>query len=274
MSKNSITSFDKDISMEIKEDEELLWRGVPQKASFILSKSFQLLPIALIWLCFDGFAISMIFRTNVPKGMMIFLFIFFAFHLMPVWLWIHNVLTARRKHKLLEYALTNKRVIVRDGGIIKSYNYSELYNVSVKVGFIDRIFKVGDITLSGHNKVVLLDIDSPYAVGNKLQKFIEDFAEERKKRNALRRRNSEYEEYHENSKYDDHNVAEYYDDGDYYDDSDEYTYEEPYLNDFEEVSSVPKGRFTSKKMPAEADKIEEDEYLDNIMDTINKKDEF
>ena len=36
MSKNSITSFDKDISMEIKEDEELIWRGVPQKASFIL----------------------------------------------------------------------------------------------------------------------------------------------------------------------------------------------------------------------------------------------
>ncbi|MDE7348251.1 MAG: PH domain-containing protein, partial [Clostridia bacterium] len=147
MSKKSMTSFDKDISMEINEDEELLWQGAPQKASFILSKSVQLLPIALIWLCFDGFAISMIFRSNVPKSMLIFLIIFFAFHLMPVWIWIHNVLSARRKHKLIEYALTNQRVIVQDGGILKSYYYSELHHVSVKVGFIDKLFKVGDLTL-------------------------------------------------------------------------------------------------------------------------------
>ncbi|MDE6473934.1 MAG: PH domain-containing protein [Clostridia bacterium] len=273
MSKNSKTSFDRDLSMEIKEDEELLWRGVPQKASFILSKSVQLMPIALLWLCFDGFAISMIFSTDVPKGIMIFMLVFFAFHLMPVWFWIHSVFSARRKHKLIEYAFTNQRVIVRDGGIIKSYAYSDLYKVSVKVGFIDRLFKVGDITLSGHNKVVLLDIDSPYAVGNKLQKFIEDFAEQRKKQNALRRRNSEYEEYHENGEYDDYNDAEYYD-GDYYDDS-KYTYADSYNNDFEEISSAaPIGRFTSKKMPDEADKTEEDEYLDNILDSIDKKDEF
>ncbi|MDE7190994.1 MAG: PH domain-containing protein [Clostridia bacterium] len=268
MSKKSMTSFDKDISMEINEDEEMLWQGAPQKASFILSKSVQLLPIALIWLCFDGFAISMIFRSNVPKGMLIFLIIFFAFHLMPVWIWIHNVLSARRKHKLIKYALTNQRVIVQDGGILKSYYYSELHHVSVKVGFIDKLFKVGDITLSGRKSVELLDIESPYAVGNKLQKFIEDYAQERKRLNAMRKEEYEYEEYREGGKYDS------YDDNEYYDDSD-FSGDNSYRNDFEEDSySTPIGRFTSKKMPAEADKTEEDEYLDNIMDSINKKDEF
>lgn len=266
MAKESITSFDRDISMEIKEDEDLLWRGVPQKASFILSKSVQLLPIALLWLCFDGFAISMIFRSDVPKSMLIFLIIFFAFHLMPVWLWIHSVLSARRKHKLIEYAFTNQRIIVRDGGIIKSYNYADLQNVSVKVGLIDKLFKVGDITLSGRHKVELLDIDNPYAVGNKLQKFIEEFAEERRKQAAMRGKDYEYEEYREDGEYNS-------DDGEYYGDEisdDQYSYR----NDFEVDNSAPTGRFTSKKMPADADNDEEDEYLDNIMDSINKKDEF
>ena len=273
MAKSSITSFDKDISMEIKEDEELLWQGAPQKASFILSKSVQLLPIALVWLCFDGFAISMIVRANVPKSMLIFMIVFFAFHLLPVWLWIHSILSAIRKHKLIEYALTNQRVIVREGGLLKSYHYIDLRDVRVKVGFIDRLFKVGDITLSGQKSVELLDIDNPYAVGNKLQKFLEEFAIERKKQFARHKKDYEYEEYHENDEYG-YVSGNYNNDEGYYDDSDEYTYDEPYLNDFEEVSSVPKGRFTSKKIPAKADKTEEDEYLDNIMDTINKKDEF
>ena len=32
----------KEISEEIGEDEELLWQGRPQKASFVLSKSVQI----------------------------------------------------------------------------------------------------------------------------------------------------------------------------------------------------------------------------------------
>ncbi|MDE6372072.1 MAG: PH domain-containing protein, partial [Clostridia bacterium] len=158
-------------------------------------------------------------------------------------------------------------VIKRDGGIIKSYYYSDLRDVRVKVGFIDRLFKVGDITLSGQKSVELLDIDNPYAVGNKLQQFIEEFAKERKRQAAMHKKDYEYEEYIENGEYNNFDNSNY--------DDSEYSYEDSYLNDFEEDSpSTPIGRFTSKKMPASADKTEEDEYLDNIMDSINKKDEF
>lgn len=275
MAKDSMTSFDKDISMELKENEEMLWRGVPQKASFVLSKSVQLLPIALIWLCFDGFAISMIFRSDIPKGVLPFLIVFFAFHLLPVWMWIYQILSARKKHKLIEYAFTNQRVIVREQGIVKSYYYRNLRRVSVKVGLIDKLFKVGDITLFGSRSVTLLDIDNPYVVGNKLQQFIEAHEGERKQRAENRNKDTEYEDYFENTNLFPNDA---YEDEDTYDEDGEdfYRYDKPQdkRNDFEKENVSSSGRYTSKKSSAPSDKNEEDDYLDNIMDSINKKDEF
>ena len=278
MAKETMTSFDKDISMELSQDEELLWRGAPQKASFVLSRSVQLLPIALIWLCFDGFGIFMVF-THVPKSMWIGILAFFAVHLFPVWLWIYQIISAKRKHKLIEYAFTNKRIIIRDQGILKSYYYKDLSRVSVKVGFIDKMFKVGDITLSGRRSITLLDIDNPYVVGNKLQQFLDAHAEERRALAIRRIKDVEFENYYEERGriHFDHDDGEFYED-EFYDD-DEYsdesqdTDQDSFRVNFGESVNV-NGRYTSKKKSPTAEKTEEDDYLDNIMDSINKKDEF
>ena len=163
----------KEISEEIGEDEELLWQGRPQKASFVLSKSVQMMPIALLWLAFDGFILTMVFANNkgMPTSLIIILCVFFSIHLLPVWLWIHSIFSARRKYKDIEYAFTDKRIISREHGILQSYYYSNLRRVSVKVGLIDKMFKVGDITVSGKRSITLFDLDAPYAIGNKLQEF-------------------------------------------------------------------------------------------------------
>lgn len=285
----------KEIKSELKEGEELLWQGKPQKASFVLSKSVQLLPIAIIWLAFDGFALSMIFSNTkgIPTGMLIFLCIFFAFHLLPVWMWIYSILTANKNYKMTEYVFTDKRIIAREKGILQSYYYKDLRRASVKVGLIDKMFKVGDITVSGRRSITLLDIDNPYAIGSKLQEFIDAHESEREIR--PRRRNTEYEEYIENSdrdysQYDEYD--EYGDDDDYVDDYndgddeefyDDARYQTKAKSNFSETANTNEYetrtqtvRFTSKfAPPKKEEKTAEDEYLDNIMDKVKKNnDEF
>ena len=273
MGKSSFTSFDKDISMELTQDEEMLVRCAPQKASFVLSKSVSLLPFALIWLCFDGFAISMLVRAQMPIGMRIFLVIFFAFHLLPVWMWIISIVNALRKHKNIEYALTNERIIIRDKENLTSYYYKDLSNVRVRIGLIDKLFKVGDIIItrralphSGstdyyepeNSVVTLLDISDSRAVGNKLQQFIDS---ESTKFSEDRNQYTEYESYYESgnkSKFTTlYNCNETHKDYNY-------------SNEYEEKPV----RYTSKKKSEPTQKTEEDDYLDNIIGSINKKDEF
>ena len=104
--------------------------------------------------------------------------VFFLFHLMPVWIWLSNVLTANRQHENLEYAFTNKRIIIKSGIIgidFKNIYYSEIDSVNLRVGLVDRIEKVGDIyikSIGGAN--VLYDLENPYSLTEKLQKIVVD----------------------------------------------------------------------------------------------------
>ena len=43
-----------DIESIIGDDEQILWRGKPKKNAYVLNAIFKMLPIALIWLLFDG----------------------------------------------------------------------------------------------------------------------------------------------------------------------------------------------------------------------------
>ena len=113
-----------------------------------------------------------------PPSMFIFLIVFFLIHLAPVWIWLSRVLTASRRHKNLEYAFTDKRIIIKSGIIgidFKSIYYSDIVNVNLKVGIIDRMLHVGDIYINSHAGAdVLFDIENPYFISEKLQKIVLD----------------------------------------------------------------------------------------------------
>lgn len=48
-------------------------------------------------------------------------------------------------------------------------------SVDIRVGLVDRLFKVGDIYITAKNgKAVLWDIENPYKVFNMLQKVVND----------------------------------------------------------------------------------------------------
>lgn len=170
----------KNIEDVIGSDEQILWSGKPKKRAFLINAFTKMLPIALIWLLFDGAFIGLMIGTmdEIPAPVKIFMVVFFLFHLMPVWIWLSNVLTANKQHENLEYAFTNKRIIIKSGIIgidFKNIYYSEIDSVNLRVGLVDRIEKVGDIyikSIGGAN--VLYDLENPYSLTEKLQKIVVD----------------------------------------------------------------------------------------------------
>ena len=178
----------------LAEGETVLWKGKPKKAAFILSRVLRMMPFALIWLIFDGVFIGFMIGQNVfaqmPPVFTVFICIFFALHLIPVWIWISNIVTANRRHKNLEYAFTDRRVIVRSGLIgidVHNFYYTDIQGVNLKVGLIDKWLKVGDIYIKSANQAqVLWDIEQPYAITTKLQKITADIKADVYYPNALR----------------------------------------------------------------------------------------
>lgn len=175
----------------LDENEEILWQGKPNKKSYVLSNFLKMLPIALIWLCFDGFFIAMLISTSSEIGGFIWFFIlFFAFHLTPVWIWIGNFVRSIVEIKNIEYAVTDKKIIIKSGVVgidFKVFLYSEVTGVFIKRGFIDKYFKVGDIYINTTSqKGVIYDVDNPYQVYKLLQQTSNDIKSDIYYPNALR----------------------------------------------------------------------------------------
>ena len=166
--------------------ESIIWQGKPKKSAFIINKITKMMPIAIFWLLFDLFFIFMSSSAFAEMGL--FLIIFFAFHLLPVWIWLSNVLTASKKWKNTEYAVTDKRIIAKTGFIGMDYisvYYKDIKNVRLSVGIIDKMLGVGDIyfdtysTNFGTNNAsgtgtAFLDIEDAYQIYPKVQKVVLD----------------------------------------------------------------------------------------------------
>ena len=187
MQKNNIDDI-------IDSNEKVLWRSKPNAKSYVLAAMFKMLPIAVVWLIFDGTCLFFISKGmingDVPLAILGFIIPFFLLHLAPVWIWIAKTVKAAREVKNLEYAITDKRIVIRSGVIgidFKFINYTEIDSVNVRVGIIDRIFRVGDIYInSSVNAGVLWDVENPYKIGNALQKVTLDIKSDIHYPNSLR----------------------------------------------------------------------------------------
>ena len=195
---NDFDNQTNDIDSVLIDDERILWRGKPNRKSYISAAIFKMMPIALIWLIFDGFFIGIIVNLmihgDMELGLLGFIIPFFLIHLAPVWIWIRNIIRSSVELKNLEYAITDRRIIVKSGIIgidFKSLTFPEIENVNVKVGLIDKMCKVGDIYINASkNSVVLYDLENPYSLGKKLQKIVIDVKADINYPNALRPQNN------------------------------------------------------------------------------------
>ena len=170
----------KSIQSALLDGEQVLWSGKPQKKAFVLNNVLKMLPVALLWIVFDTFFIVMLTRTAdmIPLPAIVFLCVFFVFHLMPVWIWIYRCVTASKRHKNIEYAFTDKRIIVRKGAVavdFKSIDYKDVVAVNLRYGLIDKAAKVGDIYITSTGKATVLeDLENPASVEQLLQQIVTD----------------------------------------------------------------------------------------------------
>lgn len=166
----------------LDEDETILLRQKPKKSAYVFNSFVRMLPIAILWGGIDGtllgFMISGMIKGQIPLAVLGFIIPFFAIHLIPIWMWIGGIVKAAAGWKNIEYVFTEKRIIIRSGlvGIdFVNVYYSDILGVNLRVGLIDRMFKVGDIYISAHNQSeVLYDISNPYFILRKIQKIVID----------------------------------------------------------------------------------------------------
>ena len=185
---NKSVQYEESLPNPIVNGEEVIWSAKPKKRAFIINAVFGMLPLALFWLIFDLMFIGPIVLSGAIWENLSFFVIFFGFHLLPVWIWIGNIVTANTKWKNTKYYVTDKRIIIQTGIIGASYQtiyYKDIKNVNLKVGLIDKMLGVGDIyidtgvvrhTRNGLQSVfyTLLDVENPYDIYPKVQKIVMD----------------------------------------------------------------------------------------------------
>ena len=175
--------------------ESILWRGKPKRSAFIATKSLTMLPIAVIWLVLDLSFIGTVFSAGEMLGILI---PFFALHLMPVWIWLGNVVTAGRRWKNTNYYVTDRRIIIQGGFFAVnevSLFYKELRNAQLRIGLLDKLFGTGDIVFDNgmimHNSkhsrpYVFEDLTDAQEVYRRVQKVILDIQTDMEYPNAYR----------------------------------------------------------------------------------------
>lgn len=129
--------------------EYILWQGQPEKKPFIAKRTFVMMPIAIVWLIFDSSAIAAVIAEG---GSFLFILLpFMALHLTPVWIWLANIISARRIWKNTTYYITNHRIIIQNGFFAineASIFYKDLRDVKLKIGIFNKFSHTGDILLN------------------------------------------------------------------------------------------------------------------------------
>lgn len=178
-----------EISELVKENEKLLAEAKPDKFVYCILPSLKMLPIAIIWLIFDGFFILQIlpmFRTS----MAFFLVPFFAIHLFPV----YGVFTSYAKRRIewnnLQYGITTQRVIRVGGALgveVQAIDHHEIDAVNIKMSWLEKLRHVGTLEIvSDNTRIDFVGIENPVKIYKMLTKTSFDVKTDIEYPNALR----------------------------------------------------------------------------------------
>ena len=142
-------------------DERILWKGKPKKSAYILGKTMTMMPIGLLWGIIDFSMLFAIFRFGqIPITALFFIVPFFAIHLTPFWIWLRGLIKSASEARTIEYLITDQRIIVFVGSprrILDSINLGDMVDAQLKIGLIDKMLGVGDITIVGEmGKLVMM----------------------------------------------------------------------------------------------------------------------
>lgn len=182
------------------EDETVIWKGKPKRNAYFLNCIFTPFTIfALLWFTIDATIIVSSINATDMVAPLFFLIPFMAIHLMPFWMWLGNILTARIRWENTEYLVTDRRILLKTGiwGVdIKTVYYKEIRNVTLIKGIVDATLGVGDIyfelamspntSSSSSGRLAMFDLENPYEIYTRLQKTVLDIQTDIEYPNALR----------------------------------------------------------------------------------------
>lgn len=158
--------------------ERIIWEGRPKKNAYCINSIAALTPFALMWLLLDSFFIITTISGGVDIFLAIFLIVFFSIHLMPVWIWIGQMLTANKKWKNVKYVLTDRRILIQDKTMaLVGINYKDIIKVDLYNFGLDKFFGVGDVHIEFTEKysyddgdAQILDIVDAYEVYSEINR--------------------------------------------------------------------------------------------------------
>lgn len=149
-----VGSYESDLEAMVGNDENIIWRGRPDKKCFIFESIFNsMLPFALIWCIVD----LSIFGISFGNGAISKLFIlaFMALHMMPVWMYIGGVILSFRKYRNTAYLITDRGIYISSGMFSKRFEmkpFTDLSHVNIHRGIFDQFLGVGDVlTICSHD---------------------------------------------------------------------------------------------------------------------------
>lgn len=137
-------------------DEQVYWSGKKAVGVSVLEAIFNpFLIFAFIWGMFDfGFIGQLVNEAGmyVDGQIAVFITMFFAVHLMPVWIYLIGVIRSVVKSVNTEYIITRNNIYIRKGNgekntIMVPLAYIEF--IGVDRGRFDRMCGTGDITWKG-----------------------------------------------------------------------------------------------------------------------------
>lgn len=165
----------------LHEDEKILWEGSPKKSAYIAEGVLRMLPLVIFWAAFDVAIIVLLIRVGVFRDVPWLVYVlvpFFLLHLAPVWIWLFGIVKRFAEHKNIRYVVTDRRILVRQGFIgidYRTINYKDIDSVKLKVGWDDKLLKVGDIFLYGNRtRESISDVEEPYKAYKIIQKIVLD----------------------------------------------------------------------------------------------------
>ena len=158
--------------------ERIIWEGKPKKNAYCINSIAALTPFALIWLLIDSCFIIVTISGGVDIILAIVLIAFFSIHLMPVWVWFGQMLTANKKWKNVKYALTDRRILIQDKTMaLVGINYKDIIKVDFYNFGLDKFFGVGDVHIEFTEKysyddgnAQILDIVDAYEVYSEINR--------------------------------------------------------------------------------------------------------
>ena len=156
----------------LENGEKILWQGKPNYKRHMRTMYYWTLYIATLLL--PSFSLPFLAASY---NVFLIALVITAVIVIVICVWM--ITAAKKANGNQLYVFTDKRIVIQSGTYAityKSVEYSMIFDISVRVGVIDRKYNTGVIMLMGNARQIssLTFMDNPYEVFKTIKKICEE----------------------------------------------------------------------------------------------------